>query len=67
MDSQKKSTVAWSADKASLKITSKLAIGDGGEMTITEVYRMNGASVVLETIASSSYGDLSESAHYDKK
>ncbi len=65
-DSQKKSTTAWSDDKKSLKVTSKLTVGEGGEMTITEVYKMDGANLVIESAASSSYGDMSETMVYDK-
>jgi hypothetical protein len=65
-DSQKKSTCTWSDDKASLKIVSKISIGDG-DMTITEVYKMDGSNMVIESSASSSYGDLNETMVYDKK
>jgi len=65
--SQKKSTAAWSDDKTSLKITSKLPIGDSGEMTIVEVYKMDGNSLVVETSASSSYGDVAETQVFDKR
>lgn len=67
MDTQKKSTCTWSDDKASLKIISKMSIGDGGDMTITEVYKMDGGNMVIESSASSSYGDLNETMVYDKK
>jgi|MudIll2142460700_1097286.scaffolds.fasta_scaffold01304_4 hypothetical protein len=66
-DTQKKSTANWSDDKTSLKIISKMSIGDGGDMTITEVYKMDGSNMVLESLASSSYGDLNETIVYDKK
>ena len=66
-DSQKKSTVVWADDKQSLKITSKLNIGDGGEMTIIEVLKMDGPNMVLESTASSSYGDMSETMVYEKQ
>lgn len=65
-DTQKKSTCTWSDDKVSLKIISKLSIGDGGDMTITEVYKMDGGSMVIESAASSSYGELNETMVYDK-
>jgi hypothetical protein len=44
-----------------------MSIGDGGDMTITEVYKMDGSNMVLESLASSSYGDLNETIVYDKK
>jgi len=65
--SQKKSTVAWSDDKTSLKITSKLPIGDSGELTIVEVYKMDGSSLVVESNASSAYGDVAETQVFDKQ
>jgi hypothetical protein len=65
-DSQKKSTCTWSEDKTSLKIISKSPMGDG-DMTITEVYKMDGGNMVLESLASSSYGDLNETMVYDKR
>ncbi len=65
-DSQRKSTAVWSADKKSLKITSKLSIGDGGDMTIIEVYKMDGANMVIESSSSSSFGDMAETMAYDK-
>jgi len=66
-DSQKKSICTWSEDKATLKIISKIPMGDGDEMTITEIYKMDGSSMVIESNASSSYGELVETMVYDKK
>lgn len=67
MDSQKKSTAVWSDDKTSLKIISKIPMGDGGEMTVTEIYKMDGSNMVIESTASSSFGDMSETMVYDKQ
>ena len=66
-DSQKKSTVLWSDDKKSLKITTKFPMNDGGEMIIVEVYKMDGSNMVIESSASSSFGDMSETMVYDKQ
>lgn len=66
MDTQKKSTCTWSDDKASLKIVSKMSVGDG-EMTITEVYKMNSSNMVIESASSSSFGEMAETMVYDKK
>lgn len=66
-DMQKKSTAVWSDDKTSLKITTKFPMGDGGEMTLIEIYKMDGNNMVIESSASSSYGDLSETIVYDKQ
>ena len=65
-DTQKKSTCNWSDDKASLKIISKISIGDG-DMTITEVYKMDAGSMIIESMASSSFGDMNETMVYEKK
>jgi hypothetical protein len=66
-DSEKKSTAVWSDDKISLKISTKLIMGDGGEMSITETFKMDGKNMVIETFASSSYGDMTETMVYDKQ
>ena len=65
-DTQKKSTCNWSDDKTSLKVISKISIGDG-DMTITEVYKMDAGSMIIESMASSSYGDMNETMVYEKK
>jgi hypothetical protein len=66
-DTQKKSTVAWSDDKNSLKITSKFPMNDGGEMTVIEIYKMDGVNLVIESSVSSSFGDMAETMVYDKQ
>ena len=67
MDTQKKSTAVWAADKKSLKITSKIPMQDGGEFALTEVYKIDGGNMVIEMSASSSFGDMAETQVYDKK
>jgi hypothetical protein len=67
MDTKKKSTAVWAADKKSLKITSKIPMQDGGEISITEVYKMDGGSMVIEMNSSSSFGDMAETQVFDKK
>jgi hypothetical protein len=37
------------------------------EMTVVAVYKMEGENMVIESTASSSYGDLSETQVFDKK
>lgn len=66
-DSEKKSTAVWSEDKNSLKISTKLIMGDGNEMSITETFKMDKMNMVIETSASSSYGDMAETMVYDKQ
>ncbi len=68
MDAEKKSTAVWSDDKKSLTVTSKVPMGGGGdEMTLVEVYSMNGNNLSVELTASSSFGDMSETGVYDKQ
>lgn len=65
-DSQKKSTLTWSEDKKSIKCISKISIGDG-EMVITEIYKKDGNSLVIESSSASSFGDMAETQVYDKQ
>jgi hypothetical protein len=65
-DTQKKSTAVWSEDKMSLKITTKMSMGDGGEMTIVEVYKIDGNNMIIESSSSSSFGEMAETMVYDK-
>lgn len=65
-DSEKKSTAVWADDKKSLKISTKLTMGDGNEISITEIYKLDKKNMVIETSASSSYGDMTEIMVYDK-
>lgn len=66
-DTEKKSTAVWSDDKSSLKITTSLPMGDNGEMKIVEVLKMDGKNLVIETSASSSFGERSETMVFDKQ
>jgi len=66
-DTQKKSVAEWSADKSSLKITTKFPMGDNGEMTIVEIYKMDSSNLVVESSASSSFGDVAETLVFDKQ
>jgi hypothetical protein len=40
---------------------------DGGEIAITEVYKMDGGNMVIEMNSTSSWGDMAETQVYDKK
>ncbi len=64
-DSEKKSTVLVSGDKKTLKITTTFTMGNNGTMTFTEGYKLDGKNLVVETSASSSFGDRSETIVYD--
>jgi hypothetical protein len=66
-ETQKKSTAVWSDDKKSLKIISKFPMNDGGEVIMTEVYKMDGTNMVIESSATSSYGDLAETIVFERQ
>lgn len=66
-DTQKKSTLTLSEDKKSIKCITKFAMGDGNEMIVTEVYKMDGSNLVIESSASSSFGEMAETMVYDKQ
>jgi hypothetical protein len=65
MDAPKKSTANWSEDK-SLKVLSKVSM-DGNDISTTEIYKMDGSSLVLDSKSNSSFGDMAEVMVFDKK
>ena len=66
MDSIKKSTAVW-AEKKLLKITTKIPMQDGGEMTIVDEYTLEDGNLHIKTFASSSYGEMTEVYVFDKE
>ncbi len=67
MDTQKKSTAAWSSDEKSLTITSKIPMQDGGEMTINETYQTEENNLKIVVKVSSSFGDVTETYLFEKQ
>ena len=65
MDATKKSTAVISADNKTITITSKVAMGET-EINSVEVFSLNGDSLVYESKSNSSFGDMVETAVYDK-
>lgn len=65
MDMQKKSTVTWSDDKKSFKVTSTMDV-QGELIKLTEVYLLDGGNLVIDSSSSSSFGDMAEKMVYDK-
>jgi hypothetical protein len=65
-DTQKKSTLTWSDDKLTIKCVTKFSINDG-EMIVTELYKMDGANMVIGSSSSSSFGEMTETMVYDKQ
>jgi hypothetical protein len=66
MDTEKKSTAVWSADKKSLTITSKISMQDGGEMTINETYQKEENNLKMVVSVSSSFGESTETYVFEK-
>jgi len=42
-------------------------MGDNGEMTIIEIYKITGGNLIIETSASSSFGDVAETQVFEKQ
>lgn len=64
-DSEKKSTVVVSGDKKLIKITTIFAMGSNGNMKVIESYSMDGKNLVVESSASSSFGEKAETMVFD--
>jgi len=67
MDTKKKSTAVFADDKTTLTITSKIPMQDGSEMTIKETYLIADGNMIINSSASSSWGEMSEKMAYDKQ
>lgn len=65
-DTEKKSVVKVSDDKKSIIITTTVPMRDNGSMTLTETYKLDGGSLVIESKGSSPMGERSETMVYDK-
>lgn len=65
MDATKKSTVTISDDKKTIKISSKVSM-DNGDINIEEIFSINEGNLVFVSKSSSSFGDMEETAVYDK-
>lgn len=66
-DSEKRSTAVWSAGKASLMITTKISLGDNGDETVVETFRLKNRQLIIETKGSSVFGETAETLVFDKK
>ena len=67
VDQIKTSTATWDKKTKVLKITSKIPLNDGGEVGVIEEIVMNGDNLVMESTASSDYGDLVERFVFEKE
>lgn len=70
MNTQKKSTAAWSADKMVLTVNSVMVFefnGESNEVKQTDIYKLNGNVLNLDTKSTSQMGELASALVYDKK
>lgn len=66
MDATKKSTAVISPDNKTITITSKVSMGEN-EINSVEVFSLNGDNnLVYDSKSNSSFGDMVETAVYDK-
>jgi hypothetical protein len=66
-DLVKKSTATWNKKTKVLTITTKVPMAEGGDATIISEYLMNGDNLVVESSASSDYGEIVERFVFDKQ
>jgi len=66
-DTVKKSTVEWNKKTKVLTITTTVPMPEGADATIIDEYIMNGDNLVIESSASSDYGELVERMVFDKQ
>ena len=67
MDQVKTSTATYDKKTKVLTINSTIPLDDGGEVDLVEELVMDGENLVLESSASTDYGDLMERFVFDKQ
>jgi hypothetical protein len=66
MDVQIKSTAVWSDDKTSLTVKTKVP-WESNVISITDVYKMDGVALSIETTSSSDWGTMTEIYVFDRE
>ena len=61
------SVATWSEDKTALTVKTKIPMENGGEIKISEVYKMAGSDLAIETSSSSEWGDSTETYVFEKE
>jgi hypothetical protein len=61
------SVATWSEDKTTLTVKSKIPMEGGGELKITEVFKMAGPDLSWETSSTSDWGNLQETYVFEKE
>ncbi|HPR32898.1 MAG TPA: hypothetical protein PLK12_12410, partial [Prolixibacteraceae bacterium] len=67
MDSQKKSTAVWDANKKKITIVTKIPMQDGAEMVINEEISIDNGKMVIKSHSSSSWGEGEETMVFSKE
>lgn len=63
----KKSVAAWSEDKKSLTVKTKIPMENSSDFNLTETFRFDGVNLVVEASATSDWGTSSETYAFDKQ
>jgi hypothetical protein len=66
MDTKIKSVANWSEDKTALTVKTKVPMENAGEISITEVYKMAGSDLSIETSSKSDWGESTEIYVFEK-
>jgi|WetSurMetagenome_2_1015567.scaffolds.fasta_scaffold387102_2 hypothetical protein len=65
--SKKKSVAIWAEDKKSLVIKTKFPLENGGELNISETFKLDGPVLLIETSSTSDWGTSTETYGFDKQ
>jgi hypothetical protein len=66
MDTKITSIAAWSDDKTTLTVKTRVPMENAGEISITEIYKRSGADLTIETNSKSDWGDSTEIYYFEK-
>ena len=61
------SLAVWSEDKTTLTVKTKIPMENAGEISITEVYKMAGVDLSIETSSKSDWGESTETYVFEKE
>jgi hypothetical protein len=67
MGMKMKSVAVWSEDKTTLTVKTKVPMENAGEISITEIYKLAGADLSIETSSSSDWGNSQETYVFEKE
>ena len=67
MGMKMKSVAVWSDDKTTLTVKTKIPMENAGEISITEVYKMAGVDLSIETSSKSDWGESTETYVFEKE